>query len=412
MWRRVSQIIGASTNSSAEDITALDSLPLGTVVQFTTQVPKPVAGKKAIINSIRTYRFSEENTLTYGITLSTGERYFLAVAKDDQGFYVGLMRELSSAEQRLWFDPDALTFFTEQSSAKTLRCRADAEKYGPWAAAKYQKTVDFLDGDVMEGRMAASDIVRKPRQVLYSMLLDESGDKAIEIEVYPEHGNIRLFATLFLPDHVLRVLPGETLSIQEEALELSDVIVEKSPPSAEVIHLHADRLSAIAEAVEEEEPALFQAPAIKTEEPKPRPDFKRLTPSEIAAVDPAAEPEEVAPLPSFLLEPHSAEPRSLLDELLQPDALHLRCDTATAHKLLGLAIKERKPVREILREILGLRPAVRDEVIIELPLSDRETEELAMRFQLRPDRPPILRIVLSKKFAICFARIYTAWCPC
>lgn len=420
MWRRVSEIMKPAETPAQGQTPALDKLPLGMVLQFSPQLPPQVAGKKGTVSGIRTYRFGEETTLTYSVTLASGERYMLAVARDEQGFYLGLMRELSSAEQRLWFDPDALSFFTEQTTAKTLKCRADLAKYGTWAAPKYVKTVDFLNGDVMEGRNSSSEIVRKPRPLQYSMLLDDTGEKALEIEVYPEHGNVRVFATLFLPEEVVEILPGETLDAEEEPIELSDILREEmnedavESASAEIIPISpavaikpvqtAAEVPLFAEPVEayieSHKPAPTPAPqpVVQPEAVRAkRPDFKRLSVTEVSALSPdeatlaAAEASEgAAPIPSFLLEPHEY-PRSLLEELLQPDALHLRCDTVTAQKLLNKSLTERKPVREVLREILGLSPAVRDEVIFELPLSARESEALAMHFQIRPDKDAELR---------------------
>ena len=444
MWKKVNNIIGKPSTAVPANKRSVNDLNLGSVIEFTRNAPANLAGMRAQVSAVRTYRFAADTTLTYGITLSNGERYFLSVAYDEEGAYLGVMRELSSAEQRLWFDPDALSFFTEPSTAKTLRCRADMAQEGEWAAERYKKAVDFLVGNVSEGRQAATEMGRKPRRVEYSMLLDESGERALEIEVYPEHGNVRVFVTRYCPEDAVKLLPnGASFDVEEPVVEhetpqaaptegVAKILSMPQPVPAERHVEDDDVLGELAAAIQElnhgveqaeasegaqlpdmdEEPALFaedveaylagETASIST---RPRKDFRRLSDAEeVAAQAPVealpedlgvAADEDAGPIPAFLLEPR--EPNNLLEEILQPDALQLRVDTKSAYRMLHRSIKSRKPVKEMIREILGLAPSVSDEVIFELPLTQRERQALAIHFQIRPDQPEELEARILKE---------------
>jgi hypothetical protein len=200
-----------------------------------------------------------------------------------------------------------------------------------------------------------------------------------------------------MPESALRIMPGEQLDSEEDALELTEIAAADVEHSAEVIPMHPQIMAQVAAAINaelpEEEPPLFAPESFAPESlenstheyaaPKAsRPDFKRLWSEPMREIEPEI---EQAPIPAFLLTPHQPA-GNLLNELLQPEALPLRLDVATAQKIINKAVSERKPVREVLRELLGLRPAMRDEVIFELPLSEQEAEELAMHFHIRPDR--------------------------
>jgi hypothetical protein len=445
MWQKVHHMIGKpkpeKSNTPSQDI---GELSLGTVVAFTEHAPRELVGMRAQVSAIRTYRFAAETTLTYVVTLTNGARYFISVAYDDEGAYLGIMRELSSAEQRHWFDPDALSFFTEPSTAKTLRCRADMHQEGEWAAERYKKSVDFLVGNVSEGRQSPTEMGRKPRRVEYSMLLDESGERAIEIEVYPEHGNVRLFATRYCPEACVMVLPEDADFDMDTPLPLTDIVQAEGPDAtnseaAIVIpmpgnaaqqegarHQTSDGgnegkteddhvLDALAEAIQklnqgvesatpeerafpvddEDEPALFADDVSaylqeKSVSSSPKPDFQRLSEiqqeiSNQTVADLREKEVPAGPIPAFLLEPRE-EPDDLLHEILQPDAMQLRIDSRAAYRMLHRAIKARRPMKEMIRETLGLAPSARDDVIFELPLTQRERQALAIHFQIHPDK--------------------------
>lgn len=400
MWASVSKFVGKSghkitpVENTARPI-SLSGLPVGTALRFHEGMPlRQLAGAEAIIAGVRQYQFGSEQTVSYALKLAHYRGIFLSIANDENGEYLAISRELSSAERHAWFDPDVLSFFTEATSAKTLKCRVDLQKEASWGAAKYVKTIDFLEANVSEGVGLAGEATRKARPMHYSMLLDSSEEKAIEIEVYPEHGLTRVFATVFRPASDIQIIPHSRLTLEspEEILEEEEPAASPEP-RAEIIPISAQHMQNLAHALLGEEEAAETATLVAPTKNSPKPDFKRL---------PTAKDfeEESAPLPAFLLEPHqsnTSEAPLLLDTLLEPEIQQFRCDLDTAQRMIGRALFERKPMRELLRDMVGLEPLARDEVIFELPLTSKDYETLAMRYQMRPDRQVEIRAKLVEE---------------
>ncbi len=148
--------------------------------------------------------------------------------------------------------------------------------------------------------------------------------------------------------------------------------------------------------------AAFEIPVIEALKPDPmpepapipsfipkqglRPDFRRITPVEKEGREIIPEP---LPLPSFLLEPKYPAPAVknkedyTLEDVMAPDTTQLRCDMVTARALIDRAAKHRLSIKDTVRGMLGLSLDVRDEVIFEVPLSDEDYKELAMRYHIK-----------------------------
>ncbi|MBN8543097.1 MAG: hypothetical protein J0M34_02410 [Alphaproteobacteria bacterium] len=359
----------------------LTKLETGSALEFSndTLIPE-LRGKKASIQAVRTYRFGETTTVSYILTVDAVDSLILTIAQDDQGYYLGMSRELSPEEQHQWFDRDALSFFTELSSAKTLKAKVTDAQFPNWVAPKYVKTIEFMDGTLTQGRLSTSDAARKTQNIQYSLLVNDAGDKAVEIEVYPELKTHRVYVTVYRPAEDIKLLSQPIPMIPAPTTSAPKVPVKAIEPAAA--------------------PKTVVTPAPKPvaqeEKPTPqRPDFRRLNMADHAPVikRPAAvkvidEDLEASPVPAFL----TAEPKPVtrskyltLDEVLPPEIERVRCDMATAKLLIDTSMKRGVRVRDILRMMTGLQAPAHDEVLFEMPLSDEDYKQLAQRYQLKPD---------------------------
>ncbi|MFZ4125779.1 MAG: hypothetical protein ACOYJ2_06900 [Rickettsiales bacterium] len=358
----------------------LTKLETGSALEFAadTLIPE-LRGKKASIQAVRTYRFGETTTVSYILTVDAVDSLILTVAQDDQGFYLGMSRELSPEQQHQWFDRDALSFFTEPSSAKTLKTKVTDVQFPNWVAPKYVKTIEFMEGTLTQGRLSTSDAARKTQNIQYSLLVNDAGDKAVEIEVYPELKTHRVYVTVYRP--------------AEDVKLLSQPIPMIPAPNA----VPKTAVKAPQQTIAPE-PVAVIAPVTPKQEEKPvphKPDFRRLNMADHAPVikRPAAvkmidEEVDAAPVPAFL----TAEPKPVtrskyltLDEVLPPEIERVRCDMATAKLLIDTSMKRGVRVRDILRMMTGLQAPAHDEVLFEMPLSDEDYKQLAQRYQLKPD---------------------------
>ncbi|MES2985493.1 MAG: hypothetical protein V4735_09960 [Pseudomonadota bacterium] len=345
-----------------------DSIVVGNSIRFSAQCPlRPLAGAAANVIAVRHYRFGEDALKSYQLQIGTATHYFLTVAEDDQGNYLSISRALNEDEQDRWFGRDALGFFTEQSSAKSIRCKADLMIDGDWAAARYSKTVDWVEGSI-----APAESLRLARSFHYNLLVNESGEKALEIEHDDVSGENRVFVTVYRPTEDVSSI--EATSAKQEA------------PAPSVA-----------------EQPLFKEPAITTAQPKQRPDFRRL--DEVGF--PEIHIERTAPslsernepppnLPSFLLAREETHYLSL-DEVIPPEPERIRVGLGAARTLIERAMNRNVRVRDVLRDMLGLQSALSEEVIFELPLSDEDYRMLAMRYKLRPDHRVEIRSRLEEE---------------
>ena len=362
------------------------NLAPGSVIKFSAQCPQPgLMGAKAAVQSVRTYRFGGDTTVNFQLTVREVETYFLTVAEDDMGYYLAISRELDAGEQDRFFGKDALGFFTEPSSAKTIRCKADLAVEGAWLGARYSKTVDWVEGSVALGRPNQNS-TRFPFH--YNLLVDESGEKALELECYDTpHMPTRVYATVYRP--------VEDVESIAEPLPFIPVPEPVTAPKAT-----APR----AEVATPSEPAVATNGTHKPE--AVRTDFRRLTEEDApihvararvrdAVLPPSA---EAPPLPSFLT---SRENNYLsLDEIITPETERVRVDIQAAKILIDTALKRRVQVREVMRELLGLESAVADEALFELPLTESDYRQLAQRYRLKPDRRPDIRTCLQEELRL------------
>lgn len=357
----------------------LAQLVPGQVLSFADKCPLPqLRGEKAMVLGVRNYRFGADLTISYTIEVTAGLVH-LTVAEDSQGYYLALSREIYPSEQDGWFGRDALSFFTEASSAKTIRCKADLKIEGAWLADRYTKTVDWVSGSMAEGGAAG----RAAREFHYNLLVNESGEKALEIEHDDASGENRIFVTVYRPvediDNVADVaVAPKPAPVQAQA--------KARPAAASVVEVPAQQ--PVNDNKANEEPPLFL-------ENKARPDFRRLEPEELIHIPPTRSStpvpvqETIPPLPSFLT---SRENNYLsLDEVIPPETERLRCDLRSAKALIDVALARGVRVRDILREVVGLDSMISEEVMFELPLSDHDYRQLAMRYKLRPDHRDEIR---------------------
>lgn len=394
MWTQVQKLIQQTQEAqvSRPPSNKLTNLGPGSVIGFTALCPLPqLAGRKATITQVRTYRFGEDITTSYAMRVDEADGFSLTVAEDAEGYYLAVSRELSAAEQDSWFGRDALSFFTEASTAKTIRCKIDLQLEGDWAAARYSKSVDWVAGAVMVGRIGQASMGgRQVRNFHYNLLTNESGDRALEIEHDDATGENRILVTVYRP-----VDDIGTIAELPSHVPLPEPITHNPDPKTPA---NDDGPLPIAAA----EPPLF------TSEPK-RTDFRRLNVVQPEAIHVAREEVKaqpameaimeagMPPLPSFLTK--SENNYLSLDEVIPPETDRVRCDLRSAKAMIDLALARGVRVRDVMREVVGLDSMLNDEVIFELPLSDADYRQLAMRYKLRPDHRDEIRRRLQLELA-------------
>lgn len=413
MWNPLQKIInqGADASSSGmppvvplrKPTLLLSELAIGKTIHFSAHCPlKPLTGAVAQVIAVRHYRFGDDHMKSFQLSIQGQQHYFLTVAKDDQGEYLGISRLLNALEQDSWFGRDALSFFTEPSSAKSIRCKADLMTEDAWAAARYAKTVDWIHGSV-----SAHESQRMAQPIHYSLLVNEGGEKAFEIEHEDVTGDNRFFITVYRPisdivdladtpsEKTSEALPPQPIPPAMPALTLSSPVI---PANDDVPLFKEPVLTATPTPAPTPKPV--EAPAL----PKQRRDFRRLdehaepirierTPAFAVGLD-----EVERELPSFLL---AREGNYLsLDEVIPPEPERVRVGLAAAQNLIQQALSKNVRVRDVLRDMIGLKSALSEEVIFELPLTDDDYRTLAMRYKLRPDHRAEIRARLEEELHI------------
>lgn len=392
---------------------------VGSVIRFSESCPMPeLRGKRAQVQNIRNYHFGDDVIASFRLKIGQNLAFSFSVAEDAQGKFLAISRQLSSMEQDHWFGRDALSFFTEPSTAKTLRCKADLQNEGSWAAERYVKSVDWVEGHLSDGR------AQTPFR--YNLLLSDDGAKALEVEHYVMIEKNKIYVTVYRPMRdIAEILdpaevPEQPVSNPSTGPKLT--ITEPTPKVAARVPLNGH-----APVVEDEDffdaPAVEARPQAKEEMPlppqfvaaypsvmqyanaavKPKPDFRRSTdPSEDIHITPtrhAAQPamaeQEAAPLPSFLL----AREHNYLsfDAVIPPETERVRCGLLAAKHLIDTALTRGVRVRDVMRDMVGLDSMMAEEVVFEMPLSDQDYRKLAMRYKMRPDHRDEIRARLQRE---------------
>lgn len=414
MWKRVSSWFQTQAVAQPE-LPRILNFEVGDTIAFTQEASIPeLRGQRASIVRKRIYQFADDTIQTYVIKSERGQDYGFSITEDDHIGYLSVSRELSTAERRAWFDPDALSFFLEKTTAQTLRCRAKSPPDAPWAAERYTKSVDLIPGVISEpGKRGGG-----PFNFTYSMLLDAASERAIEIEQYTEHGIIRMFATVFMPISTLSTELHPALR-HEPAVSKPAPAPQEEPPlfledaapieadthvhSAQIIPLH-DAFAALThelQAMEDDE--VDDVPLFAEEPPKKifKNDFRRLDVRE-ADRAPAWDSVDNTPVPDFLLKPRDEagdKPDQLFKKIFEPKHNQIACDNESAELLENEAKRHGVSVQEMIRTVVGLTQQEPATTMIDLPLSEDDYKALAMRYQIRPDKKDEIRKRMSEELS-------------
>ena len=369
---------------------ALNELSVGKVIRFSRTCPlAPLIGAEATVIGVRYYRFGTDTMKSFQLQVGSTKHHYLTVAEDEMGQYLGISRSLSELEQDSWFGRDALSFFTEPSSAKSIRCKADLMQEGEWAASRYAKTVDWV-----EGTISPHESGRLGHNIHYSLLVNEAGDKALEIEHEDASDENRFYITVYRPtDDIATVDAAPSREQPAPASVAAPVAVVREPVMNATVPANDDV-------------PLFKEPVLVAPQPKQRMDFRRLDePSGEIHIErtPVSMIEttetEVQELPSFLLARANETPGDYLslDEVIPPEPEQVRVGLNAARTLIDYALHKKVRVRDVLRDMVGLKSAMSEEVIFELPLTDEDYRTLAMRYKLRPDHRVEIRSRLEEE---------------
>jgi hypothetical protein len=360
---------------------------VGSRITFAEHCPLPqLCGQTAQVEKISTYRFGSDDIASFRLIVNQQKQFLFSVAEDVQGHYLALSRELTTLEQDQWFGLDALGFFTEPSTAKTIRCKADLHTEGAWVAARYSKAVDWVEGRLVEGRQQAP--------LHYNLLVNETGEKSLEIEHYDHLQVNKIYVTVYRPiDDIRRISEPSDVPAAPAA-------VKARAGSPEFTGSKPDgkpEPKTTPTTVEEKILNAFTA----TDGHKAKPDFRRATEDDgsihIAPTfaAPISGQELAPPLPSFLL---SREHNYLsLDAVIAPEAERIRCGLLTAKTMIDTALQRGVRVRDVLRDIVGLDSMLSEEVVFEMPLSEADYRALAQRYKLRPDHRDEIRARLQRE---------------
>lgn len=367
----------------------LEDIAVGQAIRFSASCPlTPLAGNTAYVLALRHYKFGADVLKNFQLQVGRAKHYFITVAEDEQGQYLSLSRALSEHEQDQWFGRDALSFFMEPSTAKTIRCKADMVVNGDWAGERYVKSVNWVEGSVTQAGGG-----RGVHHFHYNLLVNDSGEKALEIEHDDASGENRVFVTVYRP--------VTDIATVEEVAEIpapSEPVFAK-PATAPAPHApYAGEVPLF-----KDYPANLEkvSPVAQPQQiPKQRPDFRRMEEAEpeqihIPRTAAASEftAEDAAQLPSFLV---AREGDYLsLDEVIPPEPERVRVGLKAAQTLIERAMSRKTRVRDVLREMVGLEAALAEEVIFEFPLTDEDYRTLAMRYKLRPDHRAEIRARLA-----------------
>ena len=402
MLRRITGYLRAEGQESTLPTLAIHRLEPGAGLVFGAHTPlTDLAGRRARVVNILTYQFGSTRTVSYQLMTEDELPRVLTVAEDADGYYLAISRPLGAEEQHRWFDRDALGFFIEPSSAKTLKCRVSDADYPGWTAPKFIKSIDGMEGKIGDGRLLKGESEKSMQPLRYSLLVSEAGDKAVEIERYTKTGELRVYVTVYRPagdvTQILETIPHIPASQPVRvAAEAPRPPAHPEPAPAPAI---AAQVLPEPEPISEPEPE----PAPPPVAPK-KPDFRRLSdapPLKVTA--PEITPEaDAPPLPAFLI--HEKKPARrphfmVFDEILPPEIERVRCDMATAKLLIDASISRGVRVRDLLRQMTGLTTPAHDEVLFEMPLSEEDYMQLAQRYHLKPDRKSELRQRLMEEIA-------------
>ena len=344
----------------------LHQIKVGNAIMFAESCPLPqLRARKCPVRGIRIYRFGKDIVKSYQFSVEGADNFSMAIAEDADGHYLAISRQLDESEQDQWFGRDALGFFMEESTAKTIRCKIDRVIEAAWAGERYIKSVDWIPGALLgEGKNESA--------FHYNLLVNETGEKALEIEHYDMVDHSNVFITVYRPI--------------DDILTIAEAIPSIPMP-------HQNRRA----------PSPAPAPIVQETIQKQRPDFRRV--SEESIYIPASPPMvqvattpvmEETPLPSFLMSRENEQYISL-DEIIPPEPERVRCSTRAAKAIIDVSLERGVRVRDVLRDLLGLESAMSEEVIFELPLTDKDYRTLAQRYKLRTDSREEIRARLQEE---------------
>lgn len=400
------------------DPSLLPALDKGWVVRFATSSFLGEDDGEWRVSHVSTYEFGTQRIPSYTLVQKDKGRIFFTPARDEQGYYLALSRELSPLEVERWFDPDVFGFFSTPSSARTLKARPTITDFGAWMAPIYSKTIGFEAGEVFEGKPNAKNLLTHPRKIKYSLLMNEQAARAIEIERFSD-GSIRVLATVYRPlTEITEIYKGEP-EVRPKVMSQASVAAPRpeSVPENKVVEFS----HVVSKADMERKPAPkndfrrkpnAQAKRHFVEEFEQLPSFLRHDGLPIEEPDdfeeyPAVEAHQAEKLPHVRKEPLANLPDNRPSATPVSRGLNttnLRCSRALAANILRTSLEDNITLSEAFSRVLGEEVTVGAHVYFHAALDDEDYVRLAARFGLANADPDTIHQHLLEVMALHYSR--------
>ncbi len=200
---------------STQDLFSLGELQLGFLVTFAPEIAGTTVSRLPYkVTGINSYRFGDEQFISYALTGFGDEMLSLILVLDEQqgerGSYFALSRPLMEEQVRLAVGDTKFKLFLSGTFPHTLSAHGNAipgwVTASPYTRALSNESGTFLEGGSPYASTVSRELMAQPFD--YALYADDDRCHAVEIEQYTD-GRTRFFATLYLPLDYITTVSGE-----------------------------------------------------------------------------------------------------------------------------------------------------------------------------------------------------------
>ncbi|MFQ5535406.1 MAG: hypothetical protein ACE5EM_11360 [Sphingomonadales bacterium] len=180
-------------------------LQLGDIVKFGFVAQADLSNSRFEVTAINTYDWRDGTDTVFILKGERGNIVWVQVVEEDGDEHLAISRKMTRAQVETLFDPEAFATVFEEGAGTELDARAVPDGFENWTAARYAEMEDCTPGYYHEGDYRARELPKYEDEATgldYYLLIDDSEQFAIEIEVYTA-GDTEVSATIYLEPNVI-----------------------------------------------------------------------------------------------------------------------------------------------------------------------------------------------------------------